>query len=130
MPGTEYSADGRAGVCGADERITVAAGRGKGRDSAQGRERARLYDARRRFHASVIQRRRRDNLIAGVAGGLLIAALLGAQVAYYTLGPGMPEPAPTPTAPTSPSGTPTPGPSGSPTPSPSPSGSPTPSPTP
>ncbi|MCM3696675.1 dioxygenase [Microbacterium oleivorans] len=108
----------------------MAAGRSKGRDSAQERERARVYEARRRFHASVDQRRRRDNLIAGVAGGLLIVALLGAQVAYYTVGPGTPEPAPTPTAPASPSGTPSPDVSGSPTPSPSPSDTPTASPTP
>ncbi|MFI8631983.1 dioxygenase [Microbacterium sp. NPDC077663] len=108
----------------------MAAGRSKGRDSAHERERARLYEARRRFHDSVIRRRRRDNLVAAFAGGVLIVALLGAQIAYYTVGPGLPEPAPTPTAPVAPSGTPTPDVSGSPTPPASPSGTPTPSPTP
>lgn len=105
-----------------DGRNAVAAGKDKGRSSAQERERARLYEARRRFHASVIQRRRRDNVIAGVAGGALLLAALGGQVAYYTLGPGTPEPAPSPSPSQSPGATPAP--------SPEPSESPTPTPTP
>jgi hypothetical protein len=110
---------------GIDGRVTVAAGRaGKGRTSAQERERARLYEARRRFHESVIQRRRRDNVIAGVAGGALVLAILGGQIAYYTLGPGTPAPAPSPTT------TPDPTPTTTPTPAPNASPEPTPSPTP
>ncbi|WP_223247028.1 dioxygenase [Microbacterium oleivorans] len=70
----------------------------------------------------MIQRRRRDNLIAGVAGGALLLAILGGQVAYYTLGPGTPEPAP--------SSSPSQSPGATPAPSPAPSESPTPTPTP
>lgn len=103
----------------------MATGRtGKGRTGANERERARLYEARRRFHASIGQRRRRDNVIAGVAGGLLLIGILGGQVAYYTAGPGAPVPAP------SPSGTPTLSPTPTPTAPPSPTPSPTSSPTP
>lgn len=63
------------------------------------RERARLYQARRAFHEGRISRRRRDNLLAGVVGGLLVLAVAGAQLAYYTVGPGTPEPAATTPAP-------------------------------
>ncbi|MDJ1113762.1 dioxygenase [Microbacterium dauci] len=97
---------------------------GRTRGTAQERERARLYDARRRFHESLGRRRRRDNVIAGVAGGALILAILGGQIAYYTLGPGAPVPEPAPTS------TPTPTTSPAPTVSPSPTVSPTPTPTP
>jgi len=61
------------------------------------KERARVYRARQEFHRGLVARRRRDNLVAGVAGGLLILAVVGGQVAYYTAGPGAPAPAPTPT---------------------------------
>ena len=70
----------------------AAAGKKQSRDE---KERARLYRARQEFHASLIARQRRDNVIAGVAGGLLILAVVGGQVAYYTAGPGAPTPAPT-----------------------------------
>ncbi|WP_159498673.1 dioxygenase [Microbacterium sp. 18062] len=70
----------------------------RGRDQRAERERARTYQARRQFHDGVIRRRRRDNLIAGVAGGVLILAVVGAQIAYYTLGPGAPEPTPSSTS--------------------------------
>ncbi|MFJ6679391.1 dioxygenase [Microbacterium sp. NPDC091382] len=100
----------------------MATGKDRTRATAQGRERARLYEARRRFHASVIQRRRRDNVIAGIAGGVLLLAVLGGQVAFYTLGPGAPEPAPSPSPSQSPDTTPAPSlaPSDSPTPTPTP----------
>ena len=62
------------------------------------KERARAYRARQEFHDGLIARRRRDNLIAGVAGGILILAVVGGQVAYYTLGPGAPVPAATDTS--------------------------------
>lgn len=108
--------------------MAVGSGRsGASKKSArESRERARLYQARQDFQASVERRRRRDNLVAGVAGGALILAVIGGQVAYYTVGPGQPAPAPTP------SSTPTPvlTPSGSPTPSPTPSESPSPTPAP
>ncbi|MDR6198451.1 hypothetical protein QE374_000360 [Microbacterium sp. SORGH_AS428] len=72
------------------------------------RERARLYQARRAHHDAQIARRRRDNLIAGLGGGVLVLAILGGQIAYYTVGPGAvspaaetPAPAPSDPAPTS-----------------------------
>ncbi|MDF2492301.1 MAG: dioxygenase [Microbacterium sp.] len=65
----------------------------KGRDQRAARERARIYQARRDFHAGIAHRRVRDNLIAGIAGGVLILAVVGGQVAYYTLGPEVPAPA-------------------------------------
>jgi hypothetical protein len=107
----------------------VASSAGK-KDARAVRERARLYEARQQFHDGRVRRRRRDNLIAGVAGGLLIVAVLGAQTLYYTAGPGVPAPTPTPTttvaptpapdAPTPTPDAPTPAPDAS-TPAPSPS---------
>ena len=91
---------------------------GKDRES---RERTRLYQARQEFHAGQGRRRTRDNLVAGIAGGLLILGVVAVQTAYFVAGPGAPEPTPTPTQtmdPT-PSGTPTPTPTPSATPSPS-----------
>lgn len=82
----------------------MATGAGKGRTRAD-KERTRLYQARQQFHESLGARRRRDNLIAGVVGGLLIVAVIGGQVAYYTAGPGAPTPEPTPSA--TPTATPT-----------------------
>lgn len=83
----------------------MAAGAGK-RQSRDERERTRVYQARQEFHEGLIARRRRDNLIAGIAGGVLILAVVGGQIAYYTLGPGTPVPEPTATA--TPTPTPTP----------------------
>jgi len=80
----------------------VAAGAGK-RQSRDERERTRVYQARQEFHEGLIARRRRDNLIAGIAGGVLILAVVGGQIAYYTLGPGAPVPEPTATATPTPS---------------------------
>ncbi|KZE90868.1 dioxygenase [Microbacterium sp. TNHR37B] len=101
--------------------MALGSGKKGARDARAARERARLYQARQEFQASIVRRRRRDNLWAGVAGGALILAVIGGQVAYYTLGPGQPEPVPTPT-PTvgSPVPSDTPAPSDSPTPTPTP----------
>ncbi|WP_374978014.1 dioxygenase [Microbacterium trichothecenolyticum] len=97
---------------------------GKDRDARAARERTRLYEARRQFHESQAHRRTRDNLIAGIVGGVLVLGLIGAQTLYFVAGPGAPEPSPsstpTPTAtpqPT-PSATTTPDPSATPTPTP------------
>lgn len=68
---------------------------GKQRDTKEARERARIYDARRTFHLEQSRRRTRDNLIAGIGGGLLILAVIGGQTAYFVGGPGAPTPAPT-----------------------------------
>lgn len=93
----------------------MATGAGK-KQTREERERARVYRARQDFHQGLIARRRRDNLIAGVAGGALILAIVGGQIAYYTLGPGAPAPAPTPTPTTT--GAPSPSETPSPTPTP------------
>jgi len=103
----------------------VAAG-GKQRETREERERARVYQARRAYHDGQARRRTRDNLIAGVAGGLLIAAVVAAQAAYFMAGPGAPVPTPTPTA----TSTVTPEPSATPTESADPSSTPSVSPTP
>lgn len=101
----------------------MASGAGKKGDRAA-KERARLYLARQEYHEGVQRRRRRDNLIAGIAGGALILAVVGGQLAYYTLGPGAPEPEP------SPSVTPTPTTAVTESPSPTATVTPSPSPTP
>jgi hypothetical protein len=95
---------------------------GKNRDARAARDRTRLYEARRQFHDGQARRRTRDNLIAGIAGGVLVLGLIGAQTVYFMAGPGAPEPAPsstpTPSA-TTPAPTPspaTPEPSATPTP--------------
>ncbi|MGA7149340.1 MAG: dioxygenase [Microbacterium sp.] len=97
---------------------------GKDRSTRESRERARLYQARRQFHAGQARRRTRDNLVAGIAGGVLILGVLAAQTAYFVAGPGAPEPAPsttpTPTVPPTPSDAPTPAPTPSATPAPTP----------
>ena len=97
---------------------------GKDRGTREARERTRLYKARQDFHASQGRRRTRDNLIAGIAGGLLILGVVAAQTAYFVAGPGAPEPAPTST----PTPTTTPEPTDSPEPTPSPTPTPTPTP--
>ena len=75
----------------------MANGAGK-KQSRDERERARAYRARQEFHESLTARRRRDNLVAGVAGGVLLVAIIAAQVAYFTVGPGTPAPSPTPSS--------------------------------
>ena len=90
---------------------------GKDRETRAARERARLYQARREFHDDQGRRRARDNVIAGVVGGLLVLGLIGAQTAYFVAGPGAPAPSTSP-SPTTPSATPTPTPSATATPIP------------
>lgn len=75
----------------------MATGAGK-KQSREAKERARLYRARQEFHDGLIARRRRDNLVAGLAGGILILAIVGGQTLYYTAGPGAPTPTPSPSA--------------------------------
>ncbi len=94
---------------------------GKDRGSRESRERARLYQARQEFHSGQARRRTRDNLVAGIAGGLLILGVVGAQTAYFVTGPGAPEPAPTTTGMTpTPTVTSTPAPTATTTPTPTP----------
>ncbi len=74
----------------------MAAG-GRQRPTRDARERTRAYQARQAFHRGQLRRRSRDNLIAGIAGGALILAVVAGQVAFFTAGPGRPIPSPTPT---------------------------------
>jgi hypothetical protein len=118
-----------------DERGSVATG-GKQRDTRAERERVRVYQARQAFHAGQSQRRTRDNLIAGIGGGLLILAIVAGQAVYFTAGPGAPAPSPsstpTPTGTSTPEPSPTDSvdPSATPTPAVSTPATPTPTPTP
>lgn len=94
---------------------------GRNRDARAARERARLYEARRRFHEGQAGRRTRDNVIAGIVGGVLVLGIVGAQTAYFVAGPGVPAPSPSSTP--SPTGTipePVPSPTTAPEPSPTP----------
>ena len=100
---------------------------GKQRDTREARERARVYQARQAFHAGQAGRRTRDNLIAGIGGGVLILAIIAGQAAYFMAGPGAPVPTPTTTP--SPTATTTPDASASPTTSPEPSATPAATPT-
>lgn len=70
---------------------------GKDRGAREARERARLYQARQSFQDGLRRRRVRDNLIAGVGGGIVLVALIVAQTLYFTAGPGAPAPEPTST---------------------------------
>ena len=63
---------------------------------SQERERARRYQARLTYQAGLGRRRTRDNLIAGIAGGILILAVVAGQVAYFSVGPGAPAPSASP----------------------------------
>ena len=80
---------------------------GKDRGSREARERARVYQARQAFHDGQQRRRVRDNVIAGIAGGAVILAIVAAQTVYFTAGPGVPSPSPTTSSTPSPSATPT-----------------------
>ncbi|MFG6401408.1 dioxygenase [Microbacterium sp. P04] len=79
---------------------------GKDRAAREARERARVYRARQEFRASQVRRRTRDNVIAAIVGGVIVLGAIGAQVAYFTVGPGTPAPAET-SVPASPTPAPT-----------------------
>ncbi len=67
---------------------------GKGRADREARERNRAYLARKEFHDGQVRRRTRDDIVAAVGGGILILAILGGQIAYFTAGPGGAHPSP------------------------------------
>ncbi len=70
----------------------------KQREERAARERARQYQARQTLHTRSVRRRTRDNVIAGVVGGILLLALGAGQAAYYLVGPGAPTPSASPSA--------------------------------
>lgn len=93
----------------------------RGSKSAQERtraERARLHTARTEWHQDQIRRRVRDNVIAGVVGGLLVVGAIASQVVHAQVTAPEPEPTPTvePSTSPSPSDSPSPEPSASETP--------------
>jgi hypothetical protein len=94
---------------------------GRQRGTRDERERARVYQARRSFHEGQARRRTRDNLIAGVGGGILILAVICGQSAYFLAGPGAPTPEPTTSSTPQPSTSPSATPGGTETPTPTPS---------
>jgi peptidyl-prolyl cis-trans isomerase B (cyclophilin B) len=80
------------------------------REARIARERLRAYQARQTVHETGKKRRRRDNVIAGIAIVVVAAAAIAAQLAYFGAGPGEPEAKPKSTA--SATATPTPTPTG------------------
>lgn len=59
-------------------------------------ERARLYAARTAWHSGQIRRRTRDNVIAGIIGGLLVVGAVASQSVHASVF--APEPEPTETS--------------------------------
>ncbi|MDZ8172756.1 dioxygenase [Microbacterium xanthum] len=78
------------------------------RRNREERQRTRLYEARRRFHDDRIARRTRDNLVAGLGGGVILVAIISLQTLYFTAGPGAPTPEPTGAVVTDPAPSPSP----------------------
>lgn len=60
------------------------------RDAREERVRVRGYQARRRVHEHQVKRRSRDNIVAGAGLLVVLALLVGAQVFYFSGGPGAP----------------------------------------
>lgn len=65
------------------------------RQAREERGRVRGYQARRAVHELQQKRRRRDNIVAGVALFVALVLLILAQLFYFSGGPGTPEPSPT-----------------------------------
>ncbi len=64
----------------------------------EAQERLRRYQARQTVHETKTNRRRRDNVIAVLAIVIIGALAATAQIAYFTVGPGTPEPVASPSA--------------------------------
>jgi peptidyl-prolyl cis-trans isomerase B (cyclophilin B) len=58
----------------------------------EAQERLRRYQARQTVHETKTRRRRRDNLVAVLAVVVVGALAATAQIVYFTVGPGTPEP--------------------------------------
>lgn len=85
-------------------------------------ERTRLHAARAAWHSRTIRRRRRDTVVATVAGSLIVVGAIASQVVHAQVT--APEPTPAPTSTSAPVETPSPAPSTSPPLSPTPTQSP------
>lgn len=72
------------------------------RQAREERARLRTYQARQEVHRRTVRRRTRDNVIASIALVVVLALATGAQLLYFSGGPGTPEaeatPTPTPSA--------------------------------
>lgn len=80
----------------------MANSRGSEKEARAARERLRVYNARQGVHEHTLARRKRDNLVAIIAGVIVVAIAAAAQVAFFTAGPGAPEavePSPSASAP-------------------------------
>ena len=64
----------------------------------EARARLRTYQARTQLYTEQLRRRRRDNLWASLAVAVVFVIAVGAQLAYFGVGPGVPTPAPTETS--------------------------------
>jgi peptidyl-prolyl cis-trans isomerase B (cyclophilin B) len=67
------------------------------RQAREERVRLRTYQARQEVHRRSVRRRTRDNVIAGIGLVVVLALATGAQLLYFSGGPGAPEATPTPT---------------------------------
>ena len=81
------------------------------RQAREERTRLRTYQARQEMHRRSVRRRRRDNIIAVVGLVVVLALAVGAQLFYFSGGPGTPEAEATPTPTPTPTATPAPVPS-------------------
>lgn len=70
------------------------------REAREERGRVRGYQARRTVHDHQVKRRTRDNIVAGAGLVIVLALLIGAQVFYFSQGPGAPTASDQTTAPT------------------------------
>lgn len=66
----------------------MASNRSSDKQSRVERERLRVYKARQGVHDHRTARRRRDNILAIVAGTVILALAVAAQVAFFIAGPG------------------------------------------
>ena len=67
------------------------------REAREGRDRLKRYNARQSVHAHQITRRRRDNVVSGIAVLVIVVLASVTQVLFFTVGPGMPVPSPSAT---------------------------------
>ncbi|MCW4384327.1 peptidylprolyl isomerase [Salinibacterium sp. SYSU T00001] len=73
----------------------MAPSRSNDKQAREARERLRLYQARQAVNEQRSKRRRRDNIVAIAASFAVVVLAVVAQVAFFTTGPGAPEPSPT-----------------------------------